>query len=55
MNIMVGNVFGFQKEPLLTLKDPTRFGYLRLEIFSTRLEEKEKEMVLGQWLFKAYD
>ena len=42
MHIMVWNVFGFQKEPLLTLKDPKRFGYLKLEIFSAGLEEEEE-------------
>ena len=41
MHIMVSNIFGFQKEPLLTFKDPKRFGYLRLEILSAGLEEEE--------------
>ena len=27
------NVFTFQKEPLLTLKDPRSFGYLKLRNF----------------------
>ena len=39
---MVSNVFWFQKEPLLMLKDPKRFGYLRYKIFFAGLEEKEK-------------
>ena len=39
---MVSNVFGFQKEPLLTLKDPKGFGYLKLEIFFVGLKEEEK-------------
>ena len=43
MHIMVSNAFGFQKEPLLTLKDPKSFGYLKLEIFFVvGLEEEEK-------------
>ena len=30
MHTMESNVFGFQKEPLLTLKDPRSFEYLKL-------------------------
>ena len=31
MHIMESNVFGFQKEPMLPLKDPRSFGYLKLK------------------------
>ena len=36
-------MFGFQKEPLLTLKNLKRFRYLRLEISSTGFEEEGKK------------
>ena len=42
MHIMKSNVFRFQKEPLLTLKDPKNFGYLKLEISFARIKEEEK-------------
>ena len=47
MHIMVSNAFGFQKEPLLTLKDPKSFGYLKLEIFSCRAWRRRK--INGTW------
>ena len=47
MNIMELNVFRFQKEPLLTLKDLKSFGYLKLEISSVEIKEEKEQMVFG--------
>ncbi|KAK9184882.1 hypothetical protein WN943_025234 [Citrus x changshan-huyou] len=72
MHIMVSNVFGFQKEPLLTLKDPKSFGFAKIDndgnvsfgdnsrgkiigIDNVGIKEKEKQVVLGQWMFKTHD
>ena len=53
MHIMVSNVFGFQKELLLTLKDPRNFGYLKLRNFFCRDQRKGK--ISGTWIVDVQD
>ena len=42
MHILESKLFQFQKEPLLTLKDPKSFGVLKFETSSVGIKEEEK-------------